>query len=176
MDIVKECGLVGGCLLAVQKIEFTLYGIAAHLSHLPEAKEKRFKQLTPEKFLRGDPQELKATLGQIEKVFGDKLHISSSELTEFIEHRNLIVHNYYRLTLKGIAGAEEQENPEEFLNEFLKQCSYWEAVLLGLLNLMIVATAEKESRSDEINLSDHQKSTITAYYAHLEKRLTRPSI
>jgi len=172
MDLIEECGLLGGCLMAVQKIEFILYGIASHLSHLPEAKEKRFRQLTPEKFLRGDPSELKATLGQIERVFGEKLHISSSELNEFIEQRNLIAHNYYRLTKIQIAGTKSLENPEEFLRKFLVQCTYWENVLSGLLNLMLVNAAKNENRECKINLSELQKSTMAAYYAHIEKRLT----
>lgn len=170
MDIGEEIGLLGGCLMAVQKVEFVFYGIAAHLSHLPEANEKRFRQLNPEKFLRGDPHELKATLGQIEKIFGEKLDVSSSELTEFIKQRNLIAHNYYRLTRKGIKGAKVLESPEKFLKDFLNQCSYWESVFSGLLNLMLVAAAEKENRSDEIKLSEYQKSTIVVYKAHREKR------
>lgn len=172
MDLIEECGLLGGCLMAAQKMEFILYGIASHLSHIPEAKEKRFRQLTPEKFLRGDPSELKATLGQMEKVFGEKLHISSSELNEFIRHRNLFAHNYYRLTKIQIAGTKNLENPEEFLRKFLEQCAYWENVLSGLLYLMLVNTAKKENRECEINLSELQKSTIAAYSAHIEKRLT----
>ena len=98
MDIIFECQLLGGCLIGVQKVEFVLYGIVAHLSHFPEAKEKRFRELTPELFLRENPKELKSTLGQIEKAFGKKLNISGDDLTKFIDSRNLIAHNYYRMT------------------------------------------------------------------------------
>lgn len=176
MDITTECSLLGACLIAVQKVEFNLYGIAAHLSHLPEIKEQRFRELTPEKFLRGDPKDLKATLGQIEKVFGEKLSISTDELTEFIEQRNLIAHNYYRLTRNGIRGAKQLPNPEEFLRGFLEQCGYWEKVLFGLLSLMLVAVAKKENRENEIKLSEDQVSAIQAYRSHFENRLTSVSI
>ena len=176
MDITTECSLLGACLIAVQKVEFNLYGIAAHLSHLPEAKEKRFRELTPEKFLRGDPNDLKATLGQIEKVFGEKLSISTDELTTFIEQRNLIAHNYYRLTRKSIKGAQQLPNPEEFLRSFLSQCGYWEKVMFGLLSLMLVAAAQKENRENEVQLSEGQVSAIEAYRSHSENRLTSVSI
>lgn len=176
MDINTECQLIGACVIAVQKVEFNLYGIASHLSHLPEAKERRFRELTPEQFLRGDPKELKATLGQIEKTFGEKLSLSTDELTDFIEQRNLIAHNYYRLTRKGIKGAKQLQDPEAFLRGFLVQCGYWEKVLYGLLSLMLIATAKKQNRESEVKLNSDQLLAIDAYRAHVEKRLTNVSI
>lgn len=62
MDLIDECALLGAAILSAQKLEFTLYGIVAHLSHLPEAqKEKRFRDLTPERFLRGNIEDLRAS-------------------------------------------------------------------------------------------------------------------
>jgi len=164
-----ECTLLGACLIGVQEVEFTLYGIASHLPHLPEAKERRFRELTPEKFLRGDPDELKATFGQIEKVFGKKLSISSPQLTDFITNRNLIAHNYYRLTRKGIKDAKQLDDPESFLKSFLAQCEYWKKVLFGLLTLIQLAAAQKEGREDEVKLDTHQLEAIDAYTTHKEK-------
>lgn len=166
MEITVECQLLGGCLIGAQRVEFALYGIVAHLSHLPEAKEKRFRDLTPEIFLRGDPKELKSTLGQIEKAFGKKLNISNDDLTKFIDDRNLIAHNYYRMTRKGIRDAHQLDNPENFLRSFLKSCEYWESILNGLLCLMMVALAERYNRMDEIKLNSKQKSDMDAYLNH----------
>lgn len=113
---------------------------------------------------------MKATLGQIEKAFGEKLSISSAELTEFIDNRNLIAHNYYRLTRKGITGSKQLQNPEEFLRDFLKQCGYWESVLFGLLNLLMLAASRKVGRENEIQLSKDQLNSIETYHSHVEKR------
>ena len=166
MDINVECQLLGACLLGAQKVEFSFYGIAAHLSHLPEAKEKRFRELTPELFLRGDPKDLKSTLGQIEKVFGKKLNISCDELTEFINSRNLIAHNYYRMSRKGIRDAHQLDNPELFLREFLEECKYWERILNGLLYIMMEGLAERDGRTNEITIDSQQRADMKAYLDH----------
>ena len=163
MEIVDECQLLGGCLIGAQKVEFALYGIVSHLSHLPEAKEKRFRELTPELFLRGDPKELKSTLGQIEKVFGERLNLSCDDLSKFIDDRNLIAHNYYRMTRKGIRDAHQLDNPEGFLRDFLKSCGYWESVLNGLLYIIMVTLAERHDRKGEIKLSSRQIADMDVY-------------
>lgn len=132
MDLVDEYALIGAAILSAQKFEFTFCGIVAHLSHLPEAqKEKRFRELTPEKFLRGSLEDTKATLGQLEKTFGDKLLISTSDLKQFIEDRNLIAHNYWRLTKSHIKGARKLNDPESFLRGFLARCDQWSRILRG---------------------------------------------
>lgn len=158
-------------MLGAQKLEFSLYGVVAHLSHLNEAqKEKRFRELTPEKFLRGSSDDLKATFGQIEKVFGKRLLISNNELTKFIEDRNLIAHNYWRLTKSKINGSQQLNNPEEFLRNFISRCSYWQHVFNGLIYKLMEATAEKENRLNEINFNDQQRRDIEAYLTHVNKQ------
>jgi len=173
MDIIDECALLGASLLAAQKFEFALYGIISHLSHLPEAqKEKRFRELTPEKFLRGSPEDLKATLGQLETAFGDKLLLSTDELRGFIRDRNLIAHNYWRLTRSNIKDAEKLENPNSFLRSFLERCEHWTTITRGLLYVFMKASAEKQNRTSEINFNEQQESDIAAYYGHVAKHLT----
>jgi len=79
-QIEESAALLGAAMLSAQKLEFALYGIVSYLSHTPEAqKEKRFRDLTPEKFLRGNVEDLKATLGQLETAFGEKLLISTDD-------------------------------------------------------------------------------------------------
>ena len=62
-EILQECATLGAAVLAAQRVEFFLYGLVAHVK--PELKwnDKRFRHLTPERFLRGDPSDLHATLG-----------------------------------------------------------------------------------------------------------------
>lgn len=171
MDIVDECALIGASILAAQKFEFALYGIVSHMSHLPEAqKEKRFRELTPESFLRGDIENLKATLGQLEKAFGERLLISNSELTRFIQDRNTIAHNYWRLTKSNITGSAKLDNPEHFLKEFLERCDKWTTIIKGLLWTLMLAAAEKHNRLHEINFNEQQQSELASYVAHIASR------
>lgn len=173
MDRVEEWTLLGASLIAAQKVEFVLYGIVSHVTHLPEGqKDKRFRNLTPEKFLRGSRNDLKATLGQLEATFGQRLLLSTDELTKFIQDRNLIAHNYWRLTRSKVKEAEKLENPEAFLRDFLERCEKWETVGKGLLYVLMEAAAKKENRLSEINFNEQQKREVAAYNAHAAKHLT----
>jgi hypothetical protein len=168
MNLIDECALVGAAILSAQRLEFALYGIVAHLSHLPEAqKEKRFRDLTPEKFLRGNIEDLKATFGQLETAFGEKLLISTSGLKEFISDRNLIAHNYWRLTKSNVKEGEKLSDPEVFLKDFLARCDQWVSIFKGLLYVLMEAAAKKEGRLSEINFSEQQQNDIKAYCAHI---------
>ncbi|MFS6536538.1 hypothetical protein V6D52_04450 [Idiomarina loihiensis] len=174
MDPLEECTLLGASLLGAQKLEFALYGVVAHLSHLDEAqKEKRFRELTPEKFLRGSVEDLKITFGQLEKVFGKKLLISNDELIKFIKDRNLIAHNYWRLTKADVKGSEQLNDPETFLKDFVSMCSYWQKVFNGMVFMLMEAAAKKENRTDEVSFTDNQKKDIEAYLKHVEKTLNQ---
>ena len=81
--------------------------------------------------MRGDVEDLKATLGQLVREFGDQLLLTTEDLDSFIKDRNLIAHNYYRLTEAHIEGGQRLEDPEMFLMEFTKKCTHWEKVLRG---------------------------------------------
>ena len=83
-----EFRLLGGAIAAAQRAEFALYGLAAHVAHTPAAqKKKHFRDLTPEKFLRGDVKELKATLGELVDVFGETFLVHTPELVDFYKDR-----------------------------------------------------------------------------------------
>lgn len=170
MDLIDECTLLGAAILSAQKLEFSLYGIASHLSHTKAAqKEKRFRDLTPEKFLRGNVDELKATLGQLEETFGKTLLISSHELKKFIRDRNIIVHSYWRLTKCNVKGCQSLADPETFLRDFLARCDYWSSIVRGLLCVLMGWFAEKEGKTSEINLNKQDADDVAAYYVYLEK-------
>ncbi|MEO0012938.1 MAG: hypothetical protein RLZZ535_1327 [Cyanobacteriota bacterium] len=167
MNSVDEYILLGAAIISAQKLEFALYGIVSHLSHLPEArKEKRFRELTPEEFLRGDMEDLKATLGQISTAFGDTLLMSNEELNQFIKDRNLIAHNYWRLTKTSIRNADKLNDPEAFLKKFITNSDQWTAIVRGLLYKLMEAAAEKEGRTSEISFNEQQIADIATYSAH----------
>ena len=107
-EVLGECATIGTAILAAQRIEFLLYGIIAHIK--PESKERDKRHLTGESFLRGDVSDLRATLGQIAKVYGTEFLLSADDLEAFVKNRNLIVHDYWRLTKGLIRDGQTLEN------------------------------------------------------------------
>ena len=161
MSNLEECALLGTVMLGVQRVEFLLYGLASHLAYLPEFQDRRYKNLDPDAFLRGDVGDQKATLGQLVSDFGDRLLITGDEIRQFVDDRNLIAHNYWRLVHANVKGAPHLEDPKGFLENFANQCDYWENVLRGLLAL---AKTEAGDRSGTpIVLTDHEQNCIEIY-------------
>ncbi len=172
MDNPEELALLGTALLTVQRLEFAIYGIAAHAAHLPvAAKEKRFRDLTPDLYLRGDIGLLKATLGQLVATFGDALLIRTSELDSYIADRNTIVHNYWRLT-RAKFPHQQIESPIDFLRSFIERSAHMTAVINGLLARLMIAAAEKEGRQSELKLSAVQLRDLETYHRHAEQYVT----
>ena len=169
IEIIIECALVGAAILGAQKVEFALYGIAAHLN----LQDNRVNTLDPEKFLRGDIKNIKLTLGTLVKIVGDELLLSTEELDQFVDERNLIAHNYWRLTKAKIREGRKLDNPEEFLIQFVAKCDYWEKVLSGLIALMKQKAAENENRESELNLSEKESSNLKYYMKAAENHLVK---
>jgi hypothetical protein len=144
--------LLGRALYIAQKVEFGLYGLAAHAAHLPAvANEKRFAQLTPDMFLSRSAAEepaLRATLGQLYAAFGDVLALSSKEFDEFLSARNLVVHNFWRETtfLRGRVGIP---NPNAYLESFIETAERLDAAIRGLVSLVGEAAAGLAGRPAE---------------------------
>ena len=166
MNDEEDFYLLGFALYGVQAFEFGLYGIASHCSHLPDAQsERRFRDLDPEKFLRGDISDLKATLGQIVRVFGDSFLIGCDELDAFIGKRNDIAHNIWRFTNTSLHPSPIADI-KQYLKDFIAESKYWRTIIRGLTAAMRVAAAEAEGRSDELSLSDEDKRCMDAFYEH----------
>ena len=167
MEKVLVYTLVGAAIISAQKLEFALLGAISHLSHLPEAKsDKRFRDLTPEKFLRGNPEDLKVTFGQMKAHFGEKLLISGDELNKLIKDRNLVAHSYWRLTETNIKDACKLTDPETFLVDFINRCEKWGHIFRGLVYSFQKAVAEKDGRQSEVKFNEQQEQDIKAYQAH----------
>ena len=113
-EVLGGCATVGAAILAAQRIEFLLYGIIAHIKPELKERDKRFRHLTAESFLRGDVSDLRATLGQLAKVYGTEFLLSADDLEAFVKNRNLIVHDYWRLTKGRIRDGQTLENPMAF--------------------------------------------------------------
>ncbi len=161
---LEECGLLGLAMLVAQRVEFLLYGIVSHLAHTPAGqKERRWRELTPERFLRGDADELKATLGQLVEAFGDVLLIHSPELVEFYRDRNRIAHDYTRLYKLKIRGVAASGDGPAFLRTFTERATHWEKVLHGVLAELKMAAARKEGREAEIRFTQRDQENIGIY-------------
>lgn len=151
-----ETFVVGAAVLASQRVEFLLYGLIAHVKDKIKNEDKVFQGLTPENFLRGDPAALRATLGQLVRAFGDILPLTTKELKQFVEDRNLIVHNYWRLTKSGIRDGAHLENPLGFVIRFLNQCARWEEILKGILAYLRLSSAGGDEQKAGITEEDRR--------------------
>lgn len=165
-DEVHECALVGAAILGAQRVEFLLYGVVSHLAEVHRSKSKRCKTLDPERFLRGDLDDLKATMGQLVSEFGDELLLTTEDLESFVNDRNLIAHNYWRLTKANFRGARRLGDPEHFLTRFAKRCGYWEMVLRGLIAVMKREAARR--LGEDARLSEEEHAHISHYERHVE--------
>ena len=168
---LREWAMVGAAVLASQRVEFLLYGLVAHLNEQARGQDRKFKNLSPENFLRGDVRNLRATLGQLVKTFGDKLLLTTAELEQFVNDRNLIVHNYWRLTKSGIEGTQRLEEPEKFLMTFLHKCDHWEKVLRGVMVRMRIQIAKNVGNEENAQVTAGDQQYMEYYEGIVEKHL-----
>ena len=163
-----EFTLVGMAIIGAQRVEFLLYRLGSHLAYLPDYRGKRFRELDPEMFLGGNPKNLRETLGGLIQAFGDKLLLDEEEIRQFVEDRNLIAHNYWRLTKANLRGGHRLNNPEEFLVRFIEKCVHWEKVLKGLLALarQEATTGKGEElvlSPDEVDSAEYYRKQVETY-------------
>ena len=169
MDISEnEFLLIGAAVIGAQRLEFALYGLAAHAAHTDAAKkDKHFKNLNPEEFLRGDLEKQKATLGRLVNVFGDAFLIRTKTLEQLIDDRNLIVHNYWRVFVTPSKGVERRTDGEEFLKDFIKRASGFTQIFLGFVYRWAEGAARKEGRTEEFVRTEFISDAIAAYERHV---------
>lgn len=165
-ELGDEMMLLGGAMLAAQKLEFALYGMASFI----QKKKGKFKELTPEEFLRGDGTKTRETLGTIVSEFSSQFSLDGEELTKLVSDRNLIAHNYWRMTKANISGGRRLENPEDFLFHFTVRCEKWIRLCQGWIAIAMGAVAEREERLNEIETTLQSKLNVQAYLQHLTER------
>lgn len=164
-----EMTLLGYAVYVSQKIEFSLYGIVAHIDPTIRT-DKRFRELTGESFLWGDISALKATFGQLVKVSGDLVFIASDDLDRFVNDRNLLVHNYFRHFYTALSSSARSSAPIDFLKGFIDRGHAFLAILEGLLVCMREATAQKAGRLDELNFTETDLVKKQAYLEYVAAR------
>ncbi|NOJ01724.1 hypothetical protein F0240_18120 [Vibrio kanaloae] len=127
--ISSENALLGASLLAAQKVELALFNVVSRLAKaLPKERQQQLG-LNLDTFLREKPSEQDSSLSFYEQTFGEQLPLKKSEINEFIDHRNLVIHNFWRVTGADVKGGEKLANPELYLKEFLAKCEYWQMML-----------------------------------------------
>lgn len=175
-ETLRECAFIGAAVLDAQKVEFALYGAISHLAGLPQNQDSRFRNLDPEKFLRGDVKDLKATLGQLVRAFGDKLLLTTEDLNKFVAERNLIVHDYWRLTKAHIQGGQRLEDPQKFLMQFTAKCLHWKKVLQGFIALMKIEAAKHPDEKRGANLTTEEEDCIEYYKQNAKNHLVQRGV
>ena len=173
--VLQECATIGAAVLAAQRVEFLLYGLIAHIKPELKRRDRRFRHLTPESFLRGDLSDLRATLGLLTKTHGTKFLLSADELEVFVKNRNLIVHNYWRLSKARIRDGGTLQNPIAFLQEFLDDCLRWERILRGVLATMKLSIAEATGVEQQLALTHEDLTYMDQYLQHVQSLLVRKS-
>ncbi len=140
-----------------QKFEFGLYGIAAHMTHLPSSKKiKNFSALNPQDFLSTDPDKRKlrkATLGQLASAFGEKLMLPANDLEAYVKRRNIIAHEFWRETSTN-KSTGIISHPHTFLRDFIRETELWISSIQGPLSHLIKAAAQKEGREQEMVITE----------------------
>ena len=171
-QILAECATIGVALLAAQRVEFLLYGLVANIRDDLKQDDRRFRGLTPESFLRGDVSEMRATLGQLATAYGEGFLLSADDLTAFVNKRNLIAHDYWRLAKANIRDAEELQNPMGFVHGFLADCQRWERILRGVLANFKLAAARNVGDEDKAQLTADDLACMDEYHEHVRVYLS----
>ena len=170
--ILAESAMIGAAILAAQRVEFVLYGLVAHVRDDLKQGDRRFDGLTPETFLRGDVSEMRATLGQLARAYGDAFLLSADDLTAFVKKRNLIAHDYWRLAKAHIRDAEKLQDPMGFVQGFLADCQRWERILRGLLANFRRAAARNVGDEDKSQLTADDLACMDEYHEHVRMHLS----
>lgn len=167
--------LIGIAIYLSQKLEFGLYGLAAHMTHLPESKKiKNFSSLTPQNFLSTDPDKRKlrkATLGQLVSAFGEKLLLPANDLEAYVKRRNVIAHEFWRETSTN-NGTGIINDPHTFLLDFIKETELWISAIQGLLSHLIEAAAQKEGREQETVITERDINNRKMYESLIAKAVS----
>ena len=172
-DVLREYATLGAAVLAAQRVEFLLYGLVAHVKPELKRTDKRFSELTPESFLRGDLSQLRVTLGQLAKAYGHRFLLSTDELEAFVNNRNLIAHDYWRLSKASIRDGATLENPIELLRGFIQECQRWEEILRGLMAHMKLSVAVDIGGEQEVSLTTQDLKDMDRYQQHVRAQLLR---
>lgn len=174
--------LMGKALYKAQRVEFILYGIASHLGHLKEAKkDKIFAKITANDFLSDDPEKSKmrtATLGRLYRLFGKRLLLKSVAFDLFVSERNFIVHELFR----SMSRNQKMSDHNQRLIDFIELSETTEKAMKGLLSELTEASAKKEGRMSELQLTPEDKINRNYYKAfvvlnmHANKEIELPGM
>ena len=111
------------------------------------------------------------TLGQLAKKYGPKFLLSTDDLDQFVKDRNLIVHDYWRLTKSGIRYAHKLESPTAFLDQFLRDCHHWEGILRELLTHIRYTSGGAIGGEQTIGFTNEDLVYMDNYHQHVFSHL-----
>lgn len=137
-----ELVLLGAALLSVQRFELALHGLAAHI---PKENNKNWNG---EEFLRGDQSNFKQTLGMLKAVYAKELLLNDEDLDKLVKYRNILCHNYFRMTHAGVKNGNKLDDPIKFLEELIGLSNRYTSAILGLIASIMQHKDETYQHSD----------------------------
>lgn len=162
----EELRLLGLANLCAQRVEFVIYGLAVHFPASAISDQKRISKTSPEDFFRGDPSELKITLGQLSKAMGGALGIDPVRLGKFVDDRNLLAHNFFRTFHASIDGVANRLDQHEFLRAFIRDAVSLEHALVNLVQEIRRLAAEKPAYA-HLHPTVEEISKFEDYYSRI---------
>jgi len=158
--------LIGLALISCQRVEFLTLGVVSHFNNIRA--DEQFKKLTPKAFLddTSDGRKVrKQTLGQVFRILkqDEKLAISD-KLDDYLECRNILVHELWRKYLKDENSNNTYPELEQFCKTFIDKSSKVEKFYKGLVYIMALSISLKSNVEVPSNIKEFKNH----YYYLLE--------
>ncbi|NDK57380.1 hypothetical protein [Pontibacter fetidus] len=156
--LAEIIALTGSTLLQIQRTEFIIQGLIAHLKSDILQNNKAFKNLTPLTFLSDNEEAKKCrrqTLGVLLEFFNKEVNLlNERKLETFLINRNKLVHSFWREEISNRSNPSKNfEIAYIWLKNLHNEAIDIEKTFKGLLYIFIETLAKKHNKSDEMQVS-----------------------
>lgn len=168
---------IGETLIQVQQAEWAIHGIVSIFNQTAiKLDDKKFKKLDLETFL-SDTEEAnknrRHTLGQL-KDYLEKINYFNSdiidELQEFVEHRNTLIHNYYRIHFHNkdhrLFSETKYKDIYSFIINLHQLCKKWTTFFMGLL-VDIVEVNKNFTKEEKVRFREQHIHEYNEYKSRI---------
>lgn len=158
---------LGAAVIQIQIAEYAMLGAISHLKETILIKDKRFKDLNPQRFLSNDPIDKvyrKQTLGVIIEFLKSNVKIFNlDDLEIYLSNRNDLVHNYWRIYLSHNRFNDRTEKVKalKFALSVYQDSLKWSSIFKGFIYEMVLQVRTKEQSIESFsNLKKHHDTFL----------------